>query len=159
MSRKVGAIIVRDKSIISTGYNGPPSGYPHCECRDDKGVINGSHVFGEWNDVKLVYVCPRTRMNFKSGEGLEYCPAIHAEVNAILQAAREGISIVGSSLYLNTGITPCRECAKAIVGAGVKEVVLNNQPILYDKSGITGMDLLNSCHVKVRYNEENKSKD
>lgn len=86
----VGAVIVKDKNIVSTGYNGSPSGMPHC---DEAGhlMLNGS--------------CART---------------IHAEQNAIIQAAKHGMSIQGADIYVSH--TPCYTCAKFIVTAGIKRV-------------------------------------
>jgi len=117
LSRKIGAILVRDNRVIGTGYNGPPSGVPHCDYRDD----NGNYLTGA-GVLKTFDKCPRQRMGYKSGEGLEYCPAVHAEINPILQAARMGFSTVDSTLYCYCG-TPCVNCAKEIIQAGIKRVV------------------------------------
>lgn len=105
LSRQIGAILVVDKMVIATGYNGPPRGIPHC----------GVYVDG-------VLICPRRAKGFPSGEGLHLCPAAHAERNAIVQAARHGIKISGAILYINTNI-PCFECLKEIINAGINEVV------------------------------------
>lgn len=102
LSRQIGAVLVRDKSIISTGYNGPARGFPHCE---------GS-------------TCPRKIAGHKSGEGLEHCPAAHAETNAIANAARVGVNASGSTLYMNS-VIPCKFCAVSIVNAGIEEVVVS----------------------------------
>lgn len=101
LSRQIGAILVRDKSIVSTGYNGPARGYPHC--------------FGE---------CPRHTKGYKSGEGLNECPAAHAEANCIANAARIGASTIGTTLYMNC-VLPCKDCATALVNAGIVEVIVN----------------------------------
>lgn len=101
-SRQIGAILVRDKSIVSTGYNGPPRGVPHC---------------GE--------ECPRRLMGYKSGEGLELCAATHAEVNCVVNAARVGASTIGTTLYMNCKI-PCMECMKVLINAGVVEAVVES---------------------------------
>jgi len=103
ISRQIGAIIVRDKSIISTGYNGPARGFPHC-------------------NTDGVNECPRRSLGYQSGEGLEHCPAAHAETNAVANAARVGVSVLGATMYLNT-VIPCKFCAVSIVNAGIKEVV------------------------------------
>jgi dCMP deaminase len=98
-SRQVGAIIARDKSVVSTGYNGPPSGYKHCE------------------------TCARRKKDdYSHGKNLSICPAAHAETNAIANAAKLGVSTLDTTLYLNTDY-PCRECMKYIVTAGISEVV------------------------------------
>lgn len=98
-SRQIGALLVRDRSIISTGYNGPARGIPHC----------GSE-------------CPRKLMGLKSGEGLDRCPAQHAEENCINNAARIGAGTVNSTLYLNE-IIPCKDCFSSLINAGVIEIV------------------------------------
>ena len=111
LSRQIGAILVTDKVVICTGYNGPPRGIPHCE---------GS-------------VCPRRAAGYKSGEGLHLCPAAHAERNAIIQAARLGIRTKRSTLYLNTQI-PCKDCLIEIINAGINEVVCANMKLYDEKS-------------------------
>ena len=98
--RKVGAVTVRDKRVITTGYNGAPAGITSCK---DKGE------------------CMRRRLNIPSGTKHELCYAIHAEQNAIIQAARLGVSIQGATLYCTH--QPCVICAKMIVNAGVARVV------------------------------------
>ena len=102
LSRQIGAILVRDKSIISTGYNGPARGYKHC--------------FG---------TCPRHAKGYRSGEGLLECPAVHAEANCIANAARTGTSTIGSTLYMNC-ILPCKDCAIILVNAGIVKVVVDD---------------------------------
>lgn len=98
-SRQIGAVIVRDKCIVSTGYNGPPRGATHC---------------GE--------VCPRREAGYKSGEGLHLCPSAHAEANAIVNAARLGVSTVGATMYMNC-LIPCKTCMGHIINSGINEVV------------------------------------
>jgi dCMP deaminase len=95
--RKHGAVIVRDRRIVSTGYNGGPSGFPHC----DEGA------------------CPRANSAAPQGHDYESCIAIHAEANALLFSSHESRS--GASLYC-TG-APCFGCAKLIANSGVTEVV------------------------------------
>lgn len=96
----VGAVIVdKGNHPITTGYNGPPSGDPHC----------------------IDIGCRKDELELTSGFGSEECRAIHAEQNAILQAARGGTPIEGERIYCTH--TPCRMCAKEIVGAKLREVV------------------------------------
>ncbi len=129
LSRQIGAVLTKDNHVIATGYNGPPMGVPHCDMRDDTGsyvtkyVIESSEYYTDDN-VHFVISdkCPRQRMGFKSGEGMEHCVAIHAEINPIMQAARMGISTDGATLYAYCG-TPCINCAKEIINAGIKRVV------------------------------------
>lgn len=105
LRRQVGAVIVRDKRILSTGYNGAPSRLPHCE-------VTG---------------CLREKLGIKSGERHELCRGLHAEQNAIIQAALHGTSIKDGILYLTN--EPCIICAKMIINAGVKEIVyVGNYP-------------------------------
>ena len=141
-----GCVLVKDKQILSTGYNGPPMGFPHCE-----------HLFILPVDKELLpldvpqYTCPRKRVGFKSGEGLEYCPASHAELNAIVSAARNGISVKGATLYLNFDTSPCRECAKAIVNSGIVEAVVKSDADKpYDFKGLTGLFILKACGISLR---------
>ncbi len=130
LSRKIGTIAVKDnKYIIATGYNGPPSKYPPCQ-----------------------KVCQRRKLGYNSGEGLEICPAEHSERNVINEAARLGIKLEGTTLYMNCGI-PCRECAKAIVNSGIKEIVCINGDI-YPEPGLSGLDILSRCGVKIRIKKE-----
>ncbi|RJP74549.1 MAG: cytidine deaminase [Candidatus Zixiibacteriota bacterium] len=102
LRRKVGAILVKDKRILTTGYNGPPAGLPHC---DDLGG------------------CLRDKLNVPSGERHELSRAVHAEQNAIIQAAVHGFSIHGATLYSTT--QPCSACTKMLVNAGVREFVIS----------------------------------
>jgi dCMP deaminase len=99
LRRKVGAILVKEKHILSTGYNGAPKGLQHC-C--DTG-------------------CLRKDLNIPSGERHELCRGLHAEQNAIIQAAVFGVSIKGSVLYCTN--TPCVVCVKMLINAGVMEII------------------------------------
>ena len=103
MRRKVGAILVKDKHILSTGYNGAPKGLKHC------------------SEVG----CLRKELGIPSGERHEICRGLHAEQNAIIQAAVFGISIKNSVLYCTN--TPCVVCAKMLINAGVKEIVYSGE--------------------------------
>jgi len=99
LRRKVGAILVKDKHILSTGYNGAPKGMEHCS---ETG-------------------CLREHMNIPSGERHELCRGLHAEQNVIIQAAVFGTSIKGSTLYCTN--TPCVVCVKMLINAGVLEII------------------------------------
>lgn len=101
LRRHVGAVFVRDKRILATGYNGAPSGLRHCE---EMG-------------------CIREREGIPSGERHELCRGIHAEQNAILQAAQFGISLRGSVLYCTD--QPCVLCAKMLINTGVERIVVS----------------------------------
>ncbi len=96
--RKVGAVIVKDKRILATGYNQPPSGFPHCE------------QIG----------CVRDDLEIPSGKNQEICYGLHAEQNALMQAAKFGISTEGASIYVTH--KPCSVCARLIINAGIKNV-------------------------------------
>ncbi|MCK4422143.1 cytidine/deoxycytidylate deaminase family protein [candidate division WOR-3 bacterium] len=100
LRRQVGAVLVRNKRILTTGYNGPPAGIEHCDKRGG---------------------CLRDELNIPSGERMELSRAIHAEQNAIIQAAKMGISIENSTLYVTTH--PCFTCAKMLINAGVKKII------------------------------------
>ena len=101
LRRKVGAVLVKDKRILATGYNGPPRGLKHC----------GDRPGG----------CLRTQNNVPSGQRHEISRAVHAEQNAIIQAAVHGFSIDGTTLYSTNH--PCVLCTKMLINAGVKEFV------------------------------------
>ncbi len=99
LRRKVGAVIVKDKRILATGYNGAPSGLPHC----------------------AELGCLRERLSVPSGQRHELCRGLHAEQNAIIQAAYHGISIKGATIY--TTNMPCSICMKMIINAGIVRVI------------------------------------
>jgi len=101
LRRKVGAILVKDKHILSTGYNGAPKGLKHC------------------SEVG----CLREKMGVPSGERHELCRGLHAEQNVIIQAAVFGTSIKDSVLYCTN--TPCVVCVKMLINAGVKEIIFS----------------------------------
>ncbi len=98
LRRNVGAVIVRDKRILATGYNGAPRNTNHC----------------------LDIGCMRDRLSVPSGERHELCRGIHAEQNAIIQAATFGISIEGADIYVTHH--PCSLCIKMLINAGIKQV-------------------------------------
>lgn len=99
LRRQVGAILVKDKKILATGYNGAPSGLPHC----------------------LEVGCLRDELGIPSGERHELCRGLHAEQNAIIQAAYHGVSIKGATLYCTN--LPCVICTKMLINAGITRVV------------------------------------
>lgn len=147
-SRKYGAVIVnRDEYnipyIVSMGRNGPPIGFPHCNER------NPNHE----------EVCPRKlNPDYKSGANLDFCPAAHAERNAIMFAAREGRSGVDkSTLYGNFNL-PCKDCAIAIIQAGIKEVVLIGDSE-YSDTGVQTKRLFDLTEVKFRVINEESIKE
>ena len=98
LRRKVGAVLVKERNILATGYNGAPRGIAHCE------------------DVG----CLRERLGVPSGEKHELCRGLHAEQNAIIQAAYHGVSIKGATLYSTT--FPCIICTKMLINAGVRRI-------------------------------------
>ncbi|MBQ8319549.1 MAG: cytidine/deoxycytidylate deaminase family protein [Clostridia bacterium] len=99
-NRHVGAIIVKDKHVLTTGYNGAPAGVTSCEERGE---------------------CLRRKLNIESGTRQEICYAVHAEQNAIVQAAKFGINLNGATLYCTH--QPCVICAKMIINAGIVRVI------------------------------------
>lgn len=100
LRRHLGAILVKDKRILATGYNGAPTGLPHC---DEVG-------------------CLREQQNVPSGQRHELCRGLHAEMNALLQAATYGIEARGSTLYCTA--QPCSLCAKMLINAGIRRIVI-----------------------------------
>jgi len=134
LSRQIGVLIVRDHSIVSTGYNGPARGYPHCSPISSM-MVDGKPTLikhlrpgtitkcEDVTKVELVPMCPRHARGHKSGEGLLECPAAHAEVNAISNAARLGTCIRGCTMYMNTREIACKDCMTAIVNSGIAELV------------------------------------
>lgn len=102
LRRQVGAVIVKDKQVLATGYNGAPKGLPHCE---ETG-------------------CIRQKLGIPPGEQHQYCRSTHSEQNAIAQAAKHGISVDGATLYCTH--QPCSICTKIIINAGIKRIVYAN---------------------------------
>ncbi|MDQ5988203.1 MAG: dCMP deaminase [Syntrophus sp. SKADARSKE-3] len=102
LRRSVGAVLVRDRRLLSTGYNGAPSGLRHC----------------------LDLGCFRKEHKIPSGERHELCRGLHAEQNAIIQAALHGVSVKGARLYCTTH--PCSICAKMIINAGIVSVMIKD---------------------------------
>lgn len=146
-SRKIGAVLVRDKSVISTGYNGPPRGVPPCDRRWELDAAFKEKYHDEYMKAKQVEgICPRRVIGFKSGYGLDICPAGHAERNALINAARFGIETKGTTLYMTCGI-PCTPCLVEIINAGVDEIVVTGIDI-YDSSAEY---LLNNSDLKIRF--------
>ena len=99
-NRKMGAVIVKDKRILTTGYNGAPQGIKTCMERGE---------------------CLRRKLNIPSGTRAELCYAVHAEQNAMIQAARMGVSVAGATIYVT--YSPCIICARLIINAGIVKVV------------------------------------
>ena len=121
MRRQVGAVMVKQKNILATGYNGTPSGIKHCD-------VTG---------------CLREQLNVPSGERHELCRGLHAEQNAIIQAARHGVNISGSILYCTN--SPCIICTKMLINAGIRKVVYlegysdNLSVAMLDEAGIEAL--------------------
>ncbi len=147
LSVQIGAILVRDKSIIATGYNGPPRGVRHCDTRwTDPDPLDPIHKYMQ-QDTPLIGSCPRRPLGFMSGEGMHLCPAGHAEANCINNAAREGVITKGASMYMTCGI-PCKNCLGAIINAGVAEIIVASG-FVYDE--LTPYMIKNSGLVVRRY--------
>jgi len=153
LSRKIGALLVRDKSIVSTGYNGPPRGVPHCgteRLQHDKLLIE---VFidiyglkeGEIWPGEIKEVCPRKIMGYESGTHMELCPAQHAEENAVSNAARNGVSVLGTTLYMNS-VIPCKNCFGTLINAGIEEIVIKDATP-YDKHT---QFIIDHSNIKIR---------
>ena len=121
LRRNVGAVIVKDKRMLATGYNGAPSGLEHCL---DSG-------------------CLREKLKIPSGQRHELCRGLHGEQNAIIQASLYGISVKDSTVYITN--QPCIICAKMLINAGIKEVVISD-----GYPDRMAMDFLKKAKIKVR---------
>ena len=152
-SRRIGAILVKDKRIIAAGYNGPASGIAPCDQRwrldsvfsekyKDKIVIDNG---GDPSFAQLKGVCPRKAVGSNSGENLDMCLAVHAEENTILMCARNGIEAKDASMYMTCGI-PCMYCLSKIIQVGIKELIVTGMNYYDDVSKY----LLENSNVKVR---------
>ena len=126
-----GAVIVNEGCIISTGYNGAPSGIDDCK-----------------NDIGECY---KRKLGYKSGEGNHVCIAVHAEANAIILAAKQGVRISNATLYCTH--KPCNDCAKLIINSGIKEVVYVNE-----YPGTNSHEMFGKVGIRIRkvevYNNE-----
>ncbi|MCB2166106.1 MAG: cytidine/deoxycytidylate deaminase family protein [Deltaproteobacteria bacterium] len=125
LRRAVGAIIVKDKRILSTGYNGAPSHIRHCR------------------EVG----CLREQLKVPSGQRHELCRGIHAEQNAIIQAAFYGVSIKDATLYCTT--QPCSICAKMLINAGIRKICYQSgyaDPMATEMLAEAGVDLIHLNH-------------
>jgi len=117
----VGAVIVRDKRILSTGYNGAPTGIRHC----------------------AEVGCLREQLNVPSGERHELCRGLHAEQNAIIQAALHGVSTKGSTIYCTNH--PCIICSKMIINSGIEKIVYR-----YEYRDKLAEEMLKEANIEVR---------
>ena len=147
-SRKVGAIIVKDKSIISTGYNGPPRGVPPCDERYNN-MLDTSLVQQFIKDGipyrTGIKNCPRRILNLKSGQGLEWCIAGHGERNALINAARVGVAVKDCIMYMNCPV-PCSPCLVEIINAGISEIVITS----FEHYDLMSKYLIEQSKLKVR---------
>ncbi len=121
LRRAVGCVIVKENRVLATGYNGVPAGITHC-------AVTG---------------CLRQKLGIPSGQRHEICRGLHAEQNAIIQAAKFGISIDGAKIYVNT--QPCVVCAKMLINAGIEEIIYQNP---YDDE--LSRELLKESGIKMR---------
>lgn len=121
LRRQVGAVVVKEKQILSTGYNGSPSKLQHC---DQVG-------------------CLRQNLGVPSGERQEICRAVHAEQNALVQAAKHGVAIAGADLYCTH--QPCVLCTKLLINAGIKRVIFTHSypdQLALDMAREAGLELV-----------------
>lgn len=123
--RQVGAVLVRDKHILSTGYNGAPAHMKHCTTE----------------------TCLRLKADVKPGERHELCRGVHAEQNAIIQCALHGVSSRDATLYVTH--SPCTICAKMLINAGIKRVVVKRR---YPDA--EGIQMLKDSGVKIEFLEK-----
>lgn len=120
LRRQIGAVIVKDRRILTTGYNGAPSGLAHC----------------------LEIGCLRDQLEIPSGTRHEVCRALHSEMNAIIQAAQHGVSTKGATLYCTT--QPCSVCTRMLINAGIVRVVYTG-----DYPDSFAMSLLEEAGIEV----------
>ena len=121
LRRQVGAVMVKDKQILTTGYNGSPSGLLHC---DEVG-------------------CLRQSLSVPSGERQEICRAVHAEQNALVQAAKHGVAIIGADLYVTH--QPCVLCTKLLINSGIQRVIYTHSypdQLALDMAREAGLELV-----------------
>jgi len=129
-SKKIGAVLVIDDTIVCTGVNGPAKGIPECSSRIEKDpvlteVIKKYRISEERiRHAIIVNQCPRELFGFTNGQGLEYCNALHAEMNCLLSATKMGISTKGGILYISNNQAPCAQSFSSCIQAGIKEIVL-----------------------------------
>jgi len=129
--RQVGAVVTKDNRLLATGYNGTPKGITNCN--------EGG--------------CPRCNSDAPSGTALEDCICVHAEQNAIVQAARYGIRIEGADMYCT--LFPCKDCAKLIINAGIVRVVVGSDH--YNKKVMNdAMNLLADADVTIQIGDTPK---
>lgn len=121
LRRKVGAVLVRDKRMLATGYNGPPTGIRHC----------------------AEVGCLRDKLGIPSGERHELCRGLHAEQNAIIQAALHGVSTKDSTIYCTNH--PCIICSKMIINSGITSVIYKD-----DYNDDLAEEMLKEAGIKVR---------
>jgi len=121
LRRKVGAVLVRDKRMLATGYNGPPTGIRHC----------------------AEVGCLRDKLGIPSGERHELCRGLHAEQNAIIQAALHGVSTKDSTIYCTNH--PCIICSKMIINSGITSVIYKD-----DYNDDLAEEMLNEAGIKVK---------
>ena len=121
LRRRVGAVLVKGRRILATGYNGAPSMIAHCSKTG----------------------CMREKLKIPSGQRHELCRGLHAEQNAFLQAALYGTSLEGSALYSTA--QPCIICAKMIINAGIKEIIIKG-----DYPDKMAREFLNEARIKIR---------
>lgn len=129
-TKKVGAILALDGITVCTGVNGPAKGIPECSNRliYDETLLKVIRDYGISEEkIKTSIItkrCPREVMGFVGQQGLEYCNAIHAELNCLLSATRMGVPTEGGTLYIANDEAPCAQCFSACIQAGIIEIVV-----------------------------------
>lgn len=122
LRRNIGSVLVKDRQILASGYNGAPRGMSHC----------------------LEIGCLRNELKIPSGTRLEICRAVHGEINAIIQCASHGVETRGSELYVTAH--PCKICSRIIINAGIERVVICGE--YSDKDGVA---VLQEAGIKVDF--------
>jgi dCMP deaminase len=147
LSRQIGAIIVRNNSIVATGYNGPSRGIPHCgiERIVHDPILQSLVTASKIPPKDFTQLCPRKVLGYPSGSHMDLCPAQHAEENTVSNAARLGVSVYNTTIYLNT-VIPCSKCFGTLINAGITEVVVEESKV-YDEYT---QYLINNSLIKIR---------
>ncbi len=145
LSRSIGAVLVDSRNrIISTGYNGPPMNFPSCFQRlhDDDFLREQVGILGKGSLCEAKAICPRQLAGLESGEGLNMCTSVHAEMNALINA-RE--TPVGATLFVNSQI-PCQRCLVHLINAGIETIWVTDEEV-YDQESHY---ILAHCDINIK---------
>jgi dCMP deaminase len=151
---QVGVVITVDERVVSTGYNGTPAGYINCDTHFAKQISKLEAQYVKGMDVKPEQIRDLAIGDdaFRKEHGEWSKHEVHGEMNALLHAAKNGVSVLGGTLY--TTISPCMDCAKAVIVAGIKKVIYaqeydrDNYPLTYLKDNGVKVEKWNSDVIR-----------